>query len=263
MATVSNRGLNLAVNKAMSGAIVEMTRLVANAMNSGSKGIANGLEAYLTAVDKELVNTTRLREIHTVIAQQATARVVSAFKASTKTGSGLYASAPNRLGGGKLLAALQEFTATPTDTGIEYINAVGLNSAAAFWQRLNFGAGSRGAGRTPTIFPMSFAGVQIGRLGLRAGPRPGFDIPAGRWFPGGQFFVGSSQGGSKFLRAGSTYQRRKPTQGIAGREFFDAGLAYIAAELPAAYVSYLNRAIEDGKTALAASLAGFTGGQPF
>lgn len=167
---------------------------------------------------------------------------------------------PNRrYAGGRLRGALASesfFTATPDD--LLFINETKLNDAAVQWARLNAGAGGRAGGsRGPTA--VRWSNVVVGVLGVDIAPRPGFLLPRGYFFSRTEGSVVSASEGrtgmdefypmgigpfagrtrvERKVKGGDSkgpgLARRRPSKGIRGRHFLDAGVDRIAEEYPRA-----------------------------
>lgn len=160
-----------------------------------------------------------------------------------------------RYAGGKLrkvLASKSFFHATPD--GLTFINEGALNRAARQWARLNAGAGAAAGGyRAPLA--VTWSNVVIGVFGVEMPARPGFMLPRGYWFSRTEGNVVSAsearRGSDEFYPMGTGpfpnrtrlernvkggdpkgpgLARRRPSKGIRGRHFLDAGTERIARE---------------------------------
>lgn len=183
-------------------------------------------------------------------AQKVTAREGPASATHYRAGEG-------RLAGGLVRRALGDpafFRAT--SLGLEWGNKELLDSAAAQWHRLNFGAGGRAGGGSEE-FPVIFGGGSSA-LGFDDAASPGFSMPAGVWVDpsgGGRVGAGSNARGSDqffpqnrpvFNDAGDKVgsinvrpsgikgasNKMRPTGGIEGKHFMEAGLRRMAQDLP-------------------------------
>lgn len=183
------------------------------------------------------VGRAAMRSVQTAFSHRRFRRPVARYRAGD-----------NRLSG-KLAQALR--SPTHIDRGISHlriINTSALDREAAHWRRLNFGAGAGGREGiiAPQQFPVTWEGVAVGTFGLESDPSPGFTIPFGFWLgPDGgqvgansgrlgmdQFFPGRAPAGTT---GGGRMQRRRPTAGIASRNFMDAAVRTVANDLPRAY----------------------------
>jgi hypothetical protein len=157
---------------------------------------------------------------------------------------------------GEALADPQFFAADYN--GIRFANTNLLNQAAKQWRRLAFGAAPAGEGARST-FAVSFGGLTAGAIGLDEKASGPVILPAGSFLDqngDAVAFSESRRGLDVFEPAafiGADVQRfsaggigtRKLTAGIHGRDFFSAGLAVIAVELPKGYGDY-GRSLLDG-----------------
>ncbi len=138
-----------------------------------------------------------------------------------------------------------------------------MNQEARHWARLNAGAGPIGQGSRGR-FPVRWSNLVVASLGLDMDARPAFFLPRGYWFSPGEGLVspnagrtgkdefypqGTSPGGPfSHLRSrrrldgkkaggheGPGLARRRPSKGIRGRQFLDAGVARIGQELGPTY----------------------------
>lgn len=162
-----------------------------------------------------------------------------------------------RYAGGRLrgaLAAESFFEATADH--LVFINETALNKAAVQWARLNAGAGGR-AGPRPGPTAVRWSNVVVGVLGIDMGPRPGFFVPKGYWFSRAEgamvsasegergrhefhpIGVGPLSGRTRIERKvkggdpkGPGLARRRPSKGIRGRHFLEAGTERIAEAYP-------------------------------
>lgn len=126
---------------------------------------------------------------------------------------------------------------------------------AIHWRRLNFGAGSRGESNRPKQFVFNLGSGDT-RIGAVHDPAPSFRMPLGVFLEGDKPVPynrssAKSEGGtySDFYPAGMFPDKMKAargqglkvlgsprfTRGIRGYQFFDAGIAYLARELPNEY----------------------------
>lgn len=118
-----------------------------------------------------------------------------------------------------------------------------LDDAARQWARLNYGAGGAGSGGGSTATGR-ISDIDI-TLSDPTGPRPGFNLPAGRWF-GREFYPiseldnqGALSGGRARHRGrfGSNISSARPTRGIRAQHWTDAGLQVIAEQIGPAYLA--------------------------
>lgn len=139
--------------------------------------------------------------------------------------------------------------------GIEFVNTAALDTEAAHWRRLNFGAGQN-AGSSISEFPLRLFGQTLAVLEFGIGPSAPFTLPPG--------FFGNFDAPNKELRGRGTIQpfypamssgalgiRKSPyqpseTSGIRGRHFLEEGLAVMATELPIMYEDMINGWIQKG-----------------
>lgn len=180
-----------------------------------------------------------------------------------------YRAGEGRLANGILLRALGRsdfFTAT--SDGLDFGNRAMLDSEAKHWHRVNFGAAGRGQGSTKQ-FNINFAGAVSGSIGFDEGPSPAFSLPAGVWIGanGQRVKSGSSPNGTDMffpqrkvlLDAGGAKvgtvnvrpkgilgapNRLRPSRGIRGKNFMDAGLRRIASDVPEAFNDFLDTFLE-------------------
>ena len=212
-------------------------------------GAVDGMLGYLgeNFSDFERKHQIQLANAHLNVGRATMRSVVAGFdNRRMRRPVARYRAGDNRLSG-KLRRAL--LSDDHIDRGIRHLRVINtslLDREAAHWRRLNFGAGSIGGQPGPEQFTITWEGVALGTLGLDPDPRPGFVIPFGYWLgkrgiesPSGerrgmdQFFPGAAPAGP----GASRYQRRRPTGGIAARNFLDAGVRRLANELPRAYAT--------------------------
>ncbi len=127
-----------------------------------------------------------------------------------------------------------------------------------------YGAGGLGQPSHGT-YPLRFLNIAIDRYGGlhdSAQARPAFQIPSGIWLDasgnavtgggrgdGDAFFPGRIGGNRNFSRGTGTHSAGfewHNTKGIEARNFFEAGLAVIAEQLPVAYADLLKSWIQRG-----------------
>lgn len=169
-----------------------------------------------------------------------------------------YRAGQGRLAGGIVARTLDDpdfFNAT--SLGLEWGNRELLDSAAAQWHRLNFGAG--GGGEDGEEFPVRFGGGDGTALSIDESPSKGFVMPRGIWLtnegehvsgganPRGsdQFFpqsrpITDGKGnvkGSINIRPEAIAGRANTSQ-IEGKHFMDAGIRRIAQDLPQVMQQY-------------------------
>lgn len=227
--------LRNAVIKSMVQAADEMDKRLAQDMRS----------AFL-----DLIKGSQLEAVHKTVGEMAQRSMLGAYDQRVTAREGpasrfdpAYQARKSRLHG-KLREALKSPSMVlATETTLGFINVDTLNKAAAHWYRLNFGVGARGADTQAGVFAMAFEGGGQIEFGLGTGPSKGtLVLPPGFWVGpeahgadagrrGLDAFYPRGGGGGKRGRPGKVIQ----TAGIAGRQFFDAGVRRIATELPKAY----------------------------
>lgn len=232
-------------------------------------------EALIAFAESSKVRMNRrvgLARVHEQIAIEARAATINKFLATVGGGSNHYREGAGRLPG-KILQALEspELIRAQRD-GILYGNAAVLDRIAVHWRRINFGAGAAGKTRQPQVIPLYIDGHRSGRnIGFRPQPSPAFNLPFGVFLgPDGQptpfsnnrsvndpFYpfrqarqlFGLGQQGASGDKAGTLFKKlskakrgspslfgaARPTKGIRGSHFMDAGLFVIGRRLPDEY----------------------------
>lgn len=188
-----------------------------------------------------------------------------------------YRAGQGRFAGGVLRSALGSsdfFEATPN--GLSWGNIAALDAAAKHWHRVAFGAGGRGQGGS-AHYSVTFKDLaQAADIGYQESASPGFSMPAGVWIsedgrrvPAGRhpngsdaFYpvriqneitrqprpgqVGEIRRNISLSRQGAHIRIQgrppglRPTRGIEGKDFFNAGVRRIANDLPKAIDDYVN-----------------------
>lgn len=172
---------------------------------------------------------TQLAEAHHAVGSQMAEATVDAYIAARARGPQVPSYRPpflsresERDANGRLLRALQsDLFYRGTNTGIGFINEKLLNDEARQWHRLNFGAGAA-AGAPGLPVRVTWQGALLATVGLSDGPSAPFSIPRGIWEKGGFYPRGDMR-------------NAKPTKGIKGEHFLDAGLKVLDRELGPTY----------------------------
>jgi len=191
---------------------------------------------------------TRLKRLHTDVAQEGLDAITLAYEARADRGVHSANYRPNtRYSGGKLLRALQsDEMFTVGRDGFDFINQDHLDKEAKQWRRMNFGAGPRGSRtpKAPSAKMQIFGGTTPVDLALtNTKPSDQYLLPPGFWLDQA---TGKKQPWDKSRRPfkdsfGPT--GKEPiykSMGFAGSRFLDAGVAQIAKSLPIAYNDLFN-----------------------
>lgn len=256
---------------------------VASIARSGTVGYMQGVKALAIGFENNLADSNDMAEMYRRIAEKMHEAVKEDFDAKVKSLPGRYRVGTGpatsggflmRYSGGSLRRAIfNPALIQASSDDIRYIDEGRLFKEAAHWARMNFG--TQPYQRSPRMYPLIYAGVQVGRVGSMSKTRPGFDMPKGRWMTkGGQrvswdagrtgldqfHLVGSGKGG-KGGRPGG--QRRRNTKrrygvadgrsgvrgsglytrttGIEPRDFLNAGYRVYAEEMPRELSTLVNR----------------------
>lgn len=234
---------------------LEISADVMQAMAGGFGAVNRQLGAFFERVSRDLVASPQLARVHQEVGERAQRAILNSYAQRVTAREGpasrfnaAYRNRRSRFGGGALRSAL----AHPghVEAGQTYLRLLDidiLDTEAAHWYRLNFGAGPRGRETRSAVFQMILDGRPIGPIGFTTGPsRSPVILPAG-------FFLnmeGSRQGrdasrrgedaffpagGAAGVGARGRPLRARVTAGIAGRNYLDAGLRTLARDLPRAY----------------------------
>lgn len=230
--------------------------------------------AFGLALKNAVGNRRSLQTTNLQLARGARRSVLQAYSkrvqaSPTKVKYGSYREGEDRLPNALGKALRREDMFIGTGEGILFGNRAVLDSQAAHWYRLNYGAGAR-ARSGPFIarkHSIKLFGQRIQQT--REGdvpPSAPFEIPSGFWFTSGvtkrgfypkgppsKGFAGQLTADGKRVRVkeqdleslGISRQRRMLTAGIAGRNFFDAGIARIARDIGPAYEDLWNQWVDD------------------
>lgn len=202
-----------------------LTGLFREALNAGALGGSAIVEDFARALSQLVRSSSnQLANLHHQVGTVMQAAVVVAYDNAVATkGRGDVGSyrLNTRYAGGRLHGAL----ASPeffrgTHDGIAFGNILALDTAAAQWHRLNFGALPE-AGARPRQFAIRWEGLAVAAIGYDEGPSRPFFMPRGFW-QGGAF--------GPTGRAPTT-----PTKGIQAWNFLDAGVEVLAREIGPAY----------------------------
>lgn len=268
-----NRIFNEGATDALFLGVESFGRALYLAATEATEGTARGPLA-LAEVFRRGINPSARQTMFEYLGGRFQQAVIGSFSATRKGPSGYrqVARRPKnvRFAGGRLLRALQSatfFEARPD--GLRLVNTTELDTAARQWARLAFGALPAGRGSQRT-FAVRWSNLTVAALGLEEGPRPAFGIPRGYWWNGevvraggsGDEFYPFGEGPRPQLRSRSggvratPRGRLKPTRGIAARNFFDAGYARIAEDLPPAYEALLRDLYRQGSVQRVEHLTG-------
>lgn len=244
---------NAAIAQSFADAVATANSATAQTLQELGRVIQQGIAPSEFQRAHETIGVAAQRAVLNSYAQTVTARKRVASYRLGDTGKNA------RYAGGKLKAALGAegfFEATPE--GIKFINVDLLDATARHWARLNAGAGPAGGGSRRT-FDVRWSNLIVASLGLEMTASPPFLIPKGYWWnPGsGQPVKPGETGTSEFYPLGSgprstarktisarregvgrsnvQLQGRRVAGGIQARNFLDAGVARIAADLGPAY----------------------------
>lgn len=224
---------------------IQIVRLAEQRIAEGTGEALEKFAALIRALKQEVERSpAQLAELHTFVAALAVDAVIQAYERSVRQERNpLYNRRTNRMGEGALKRGLAKI-ATGDAEALHFMTAEALaelDSVAKQWARLNFGAGS--VGDPANIrYPIDVFGRNVGSIGTQAQARPSFGLPAGVWLNGdGQAVLGGTAGaGDAFFPARSQSRSNglqvfTPTRGIVARNFLQAGMEVIAAELGPAY----------------------------
>lgn len=248
---------------------VALQEVVAKTVEGATKGTAIALREF-AGNSQRLVNRREgMAQMHSQVALGARTAVLQSYRDTIRPHVKYRVGSPSRLSG-KIERALQRNDLiTAARDGIGFINTAVLDATAAHWYRLNYGADP--APQLPArAFPLRTSNGTIGALAdpnRASGP---FSLPNGAWlrFPGqgwnpanivppgrpspveGFFplrfrapitanerdvFAARRRRGQEGLTGQGGITGRRQTRGIQGYRFFDAGLDYIAEQLPIRY----------------------------
>lgn len=286
-ASVAKRLQIQGINTYMNFGTKEIFRTAAS---GATQDAALVLEAFARTMAQSItrLRETRIKTLLDPVGRSAVDSVVREYKSKHQRSLSGYREGNDRLSGGRLLKALNSTSMyRVAQDGIFFINQAHLDSQAAHWYRLNFGAGGKGRD-TPAAkqYRMRFLGQDVG-LDFRVDspPSAGFTLPPGFWgraggsaqsvqifkpwtpLPEGRkgqdmFFFGER---AKSLYANSRNQRiaykkkhgpeadpRRfyPTasKGIQGSRYLDAGISRLTDGLPVAYTALMNEWLREAET---------------
>ncbi len=243
------------LNAMIRGASTDIHFASAAAVRGGTRGSMNLVRVLSEALEKRIGDPSDLQKIHSNVAAGMRQSVKSSFEQSVKSYTGTYRVGQNRISGGALKRAItSDSLAVGTPTGIDFIDQGRLDTEAAHWRRLNYGAfGTRVKDRQVTKRPFKFDNVILYTIGLTDSPRPAFGMPPGRFTTteGKRIsYEPSRRGLDKFSPGGGGRRPIPVTGGIRARNFLDAGIVRLTTDLPPAYTrlvkSWLNDAGKSG-----------------
>ncbi len=258
------------------GSTASMQGMVAQAIANTSGATRDYMVLFAESMRSAMDRKKGLLNVHKTVATGAQGAVVTRYKqtviAQKKVKS--YRAGEGRLPGrlGAALAAPDFIRASPT--GISFANTGMLDSVAAHWRRMAFGAGEKGKGTVNQVYPFSFFGQVAGTLGFPdTSPSEAFALPPGFFFANEaalkavdpsprtfhtrtleMFYPLRHVGKGKTTKKGQISDlpdlfqaagHQKLTRGIKGRSFLNAGLEYLAHELPPAYIAVADKWFED------------------
>lgn len=219
------------------GAFFLAEQLAAGVAEAGAQAFTQVL-AFIEGLENTVRSSrNQMTNAHEQLArgmQQATLRSYKQKRAQGRMAG------PYRVGdrdaGGKLESAIRSpMFVRATYDGIGFANTEVLDSMARQWHRLNFGAG-QAAGPGPRRFAVHWGNVAMAALGLEDTPSDAFVLPRGFWRgPGGQIDQGGAEMGKGRFYPNKRGPGPKATRGIRAWNFLDAGVAYLAENLPRAY----------------------------
>lgn len=186
------------------------------------------LVEYLKSASQDKGAITRINQELAVGMREA---VVEAYNTNVigKRASPRYTGNTHRYGGGALGRALGSVTMAVGDAeGIKFINTALLDSSAAQWARLNFGAepniGNTVGASSPRTGRIRFGGGEGKSIRLIEGPGAPFNVPeSGKGFFNNknQLIMGKTSAKGDEVQ----WVHAKPSlKGIGARRFLDAGL---------------------------------------
>ncbi len=212
------------------------------------------LQRTITAYADQVTNGSAIKGVNQRLAEGMREATLTAYRQNVlqeRVAPSYREDDSKRFAGGRLLRALEDPSmAVGTSYGIGFINTALLDSVAAQWFRLNFGA-SPGTGYSGVVHNRPNARVQFGSnqgfsLSLGESMGSGFRIPAGSFF-GGAFFPTAKSwkkaGFNSKERSGGT--RGGTTSGIRPRRFLDAGLVNLAENFGQAYKNFFADALRE------------------
>lgn len=227
--------------------------------------VSEELEAMLLEVARgfESDDASTRQKLFQEMGEAAQRSMVSAYGSLVTAREGPASATHYRAGQGRIAGGIVARTLndpdffTATSLGLEWGNKELLDSAAAQWHRLNFGAG--GGGDEGEEFPVHFGGGEGTALSIDEEASKGFVMPKGIWLtnegehvggganPAGsdQFFPqsrpitdakGNVRGGIN-IRPDAVAGRANAAK-IEGKHFMDAGIRRIAEDLPQVMQQY-------------------------
>ena len=207
--------------------------------------------AMNSVLSKKIGGRQDMQKANTEIATKMRVAIVDSYqnRVTARERFTPYRIGQNRFSGGALGRALgSPSMAVARADGIDFVDDALLDSQAAHWYRLNFGAGAK-ATQLYTGRPVRVKlGRNLGSIRMNDPPSAPFSMPFGLWERGQ---TGRSPGFYPLRRALVV-----PTEGIAGRRFLDAGLHAFAREFPPAYEALVEKWVTEAHNAAKGPLAG-------
>lgn len=236
------------VRQSAEGFIAGINRVVLSQVGRAmAQEVGQGLGVSVEQMAKTFENN-RARQMRKQTNEQIAAKMRQAIIASYNATIEANKVVPSyRLGRNRLPGALGAALEDPAliksgIDGIDYNSAV-LSRRARHWARLNYGVAPRGAGGGRSF---NILGTE---LSIAAPPRPPMTIPPGVFFnPRTGKIVRPRRGRnrstvSQFFPTGRTPMR--PTRGVEGANYLDAGLEVLARDLPGAYADLAFRIVTE------------------
>ena len=239
-------------NPLISDAVFSLEIQIHDAFRQASAaGIAKASDhmfaSMLGSIENSVISKTTFTKAHKRIAAEMKSSVLHSYdqRVTAREEFAPYRIGRNRLSGGVLKRALRGAGMFVADgTSIGFINEGTMDSEAAHWRRLNFGAGGAAFDLYKgQQFVVQFGKTRLGKIGSTQEPSGDVLMPQGYWSKGGKQLPG-------FYPTGQVADRM--TKGIPGRRFLDAGLKAFARELPIAYedllVQFKDKAVKTAAT---------------
>ncbi len=241
------------------------------AMAEANKQTAKTVVEMLTQIaDNAAKAEAAMPGVYLEVSRSARAATMAKLEKAIARGPGQYRTGQDRVSGGRLLTAVENWTFIPTNRGVRMLNKAQLTTSARQWARLNFGVKSgTGAGdRTRPIsetYEVKMSNVSLGRIGVLGRPGPPMMMPRGPWQANNNKVVAAnrarrrkdrfmfryltSESGVKKVKAaggggsGGSSGRRGfiMTEGIETVDYLSAG----AEEMARAFTRELNRIIPE------------------
>lgn len=240
---------------------------LANKLNSavakGLVGAEKEIRDFGQRYKEGFGNPADTEQVFSEVATAMRAALVDSYKTTVEERKVVpsYRQGAGRYSGGALLRALEDPSmAVGHARGISYINQALLDLEAKHWKRLNFGAaGHRVSGTKNARFPAYFDSRILFYAGSRAGLRPGFTLPAGRFIDprsgkrvpygpsAGSRYSGEPPTTDRFFPGGGGRGRIIQSGGIEGRHFIDAGFEVLARDFGPAIKGLYDKWIFEAK----------------